>query len=137
MKHTNHFVAILSLSFFVALISGCGDDKIPFGGKVTLPDGTPFTRGYVCFNMGNYAARGELQPDGSYVLGSLKDADGLPPGTYQVYLSGYQENTGTDDNPILRSDIALKYDSPQTSGLSCKVVKGGRFDFVVEPFSTH
>lgn len=35
----------------------------------------------------NHMACGKIDSDGSYVLGSLDQKDGLPPGTYQAYIS--------------------------------------------------
>ena len=127
-------IALVLLSFLA--LAGCGNKNVQFGGKVTLPDDTPFTRGFVCFTNGTIAAYGPLQADGSYAMGSLKPGDGLPPGTYQVYLSGFQEVISPEDAEVTvyRSPIDMKYDSPDTSGLACEVVKGGRYDFVVEPF---
>jgi hypothetical protein len=114
------------------LFFGCGGKFVPFSGKVTTSDGQPFTKGYVIFSNGIVSARGQLQSDGTYKLDSLKDGDGLEAGLYQVYLSGFQDNVGTEDEPVYKSDIDLKYESPETSGLSCEVTKGGHFDFVVE-----
>ncbi|MDR1485775.1 MAG: hypothetical protein LBT09_13255 [Planctomycetaceae bacterium] len=130
------FRKILSLSFLFSLLLlfiGCGGKFVPFGGKVTTSDGQPFTKGYVIFTNGKVSARGKLQSDGTYKLDSLKSGDGLEPDHYQVYLSSFQDNIGTDDAPVYKSDIDLKYESPETSGLSCDVTKGGHFDFIVEP----
>jgi hypothetical protein len=35
-----------------------------------------------------YMARGSIQSDGSYTVGSLTENDGLPDGEYQVYIEG-------------------------------------------------
>jgi hypothetical protein len=117
-----------SVLFFV----GCCNNFVQFGGKVTTSDGQPFTKGFVIFTNGNNSARGQLQPDGTYKLDSLKNGDGLPSGQYQVYLSGFQENIGTDESPVYDSNIDLKYENPETSDLSCEVNRGGHFDFVLE-----
>lgn len=131
-QHTIAFMVLLSLLSF----SGCGSGNVPFGGKVTFADGKPFTRGAVCFTNGTLSAFGPIQADGSYMLGGLKAGDGIPPGTYQVYLANFQEQISDDfaDVTVYRSEIALKYGSPDTSELSCEVTRGGRYDFVVEPF---
>ncbi|MDR2643124.1 MAG: hypothetical protein LBC74_10055 [Planctomycetaceae bacterium] len=114
------------------LFVGCGGKFLQFGGKVTTPDGQPFTKGFVVFTNGKEYARGKLQSDGSYKLDSLKDGDGLTSGRYQVYLSSFQDNIGTEDTPVYKSDIDLKYENPDTSGLSCEVVPGGYFNFTVD-----
>jgi hypothetical protein len=109
------------------LFSGCGG-YVKFGGKVTDSDGNPYTKGYVIFTNENVSARGKLQSDGTYKLDSLKDGDGLMPGKYQVYLSGHHEYPA--DKAV--SDIDVKYESAETSGLSCEVTHNGHFDFTVE-----
>jgi hypothetical protein len=127
------FLTIFLLSLFLAVIfTGCGKNFVKFGGRVTTSDGQSYAKGYVIFLNGQYSARGKLQSDGTYVLDSLGVGDGLTPGRYQVYLSAFQENVGTEDEPIYVSDIDLKYESPDTSGLSCEVTRGGHFDFIVE-----
>jgi hypothetical protein len=127
------FRKILTLFFLFSFsFVGCGGQFVPFGGKVTTSDGQVFTKGYVIFTNGTYYARGKLQSDGTYKLDSLRDGDGLSPGLYQVYLSGFQDNIGTEDEPVYRSDIDLKYESPDTSGLSCEVTKGGKYDIILE-----
>jgi hypothetical protein len=114
--------------FFVLLsISGCGN-YVQFGGKVTDSDGQPYTKGYVMFTNNKFSARGQLQPDGTYQLDSRKSGDGLAPGDYQVCISGHHKEI----NGFPVSDIDAKYESGSTSGLSCKVTKGGHFDFTVE-----
>jgi hypothetical protein len=128
----NKKISLLILLFAVLMFFGCGNGFVPFGGKVTTPDDQPYTKGYVIFSNGKESARGKLQSDGTYILDSLRDGDGLSPGNYQVYLADFKENIGTDDNPIYHSDIDLKYENPETSGLSCEVKKGGKFDFIVD-----
>lgn len=130
----------LFFTLTLCFLSGCNTkDHVHFGGKVTLPDGTPYTKGFVCFTKGSISAMGPLRQDGTYSLGSFKENDGLPPGRYQVYLSGFQQVDQTRKEksgaPILVSDIDLKFERPETSGLECEVGKGGRFDFTVEPLN--
>ncbi|MDR2169204.1 MAG: hypothetical protein LBP59_03590 [Planctomycetaceae bacterium] len=132
MKKFTFRVLLLICLSVIFLFSGCGNNFVQFGGKVTTSDGQPFTKGFVIFTDGKNTARGQLQPDGSYKLDSLKNGDGLLPGQYQVYLAGFQENIGTDNEPKFKSDIDLKYESPETSGLSCEIKNKGHFDFIVE-----
>ncbi|MDR2439684.1 MAG: hypothetical protein LBE12_10000 [Planctomycetaceae bacterium] len=119
------------LLFVLFLFSGC-NNKIQFGGKVTDSDGQPYTKGYVVFTNGKISARGKLQADGTYKLDSLKDNDGLAPGTYQVYLSGHHNHLDSPKGILAVSDIDEKYESASTSGLSCEVTKNGHFNFTVE-----
>ncbi|MDR0705253.1 MAG: hypothetical protein LBF88_09720 [Planctomycetaceae bacterium] len=122
-------ILFATLIFVLLLFSGCGK-FVKFGGKVTDSNGQPYTKGYVIFTNQQFSARGKLQPNGTYKLDSLKDGDGLAPGTYQVYLMGHQ--TIPIDAMHATSELDDKYEDPSTSGLTCEVVKGGRFDFTVE-----
>jgi hypothetical protein len=117
------------LLFSLLLFSGCSN-YVPFGGVVTDSDGQPYTKGYVIFTNATVSARGKLQSDGTYQLDSLKNGDGLKPGEYQVYISGHRRDPTGGLNLV--SDIDDKYENPSTSGLTCEVTKGGRFDFTVE-----
>ena len=86
----------LTLLFLVSLIFtviGCGD-KVPMRGKVTFSDDqSPLTVGMVSFTSETVLARGQLKPDGTYVIGTDKENDGLPKGTYTVSISHAVETT--------------------------------------------
>jgi len=77
------------LLFSVSVVAAIGcSDKVPMRGKVTFSDDqSPLTAGTVTFQSDTVLARGDLQPDGTYVLGTLKQADGIPKGTYHVTIS--------------------------------------------------
>lgn len=124
----------IPLLFVLLLLSGCGNN-VKLRGKVTFADDTPLTVGTVCFQNGAFLARGFLQPDGSYVVGSLTEVDGLPPGSYRVYIAGAQRVIGEDKDelPIYESLIDEKYARPETSGLTLKVESSQRrFDIRVD-----
>ena len=126
----------LGLSLALLMLAGCGD-KVGLGGKVTMEDGSPLGTGTVCFETDTYLARGTLKPDGSYVVGSLSEKDGLPAGTYRVYVSGAEKQIGQDKEgmPIFEPLIDEKFASGTTSGLTLTVpVAGGKFDFKVAPY---
>ena len=126
----------LGLSLALLVLTGCGD-KVGLGGKVTFEDGSPLGVGTVCFETDTYLARGTLKPDGSYVVGSLSERDGLPAGTYRVYISGAEKEIGKDkeEMPIYESMIDEAMTSGATSGLSVTVpVSGGKYDIKVKPY---
>jgi hypothetical protein len=83
---------LLGAAAFVA--AGCGggaDSPSPVHGTVYL-DGMPakeLAGGTVTFNSEELhkSASGEIQADGSYRLGSLREDDGAIPGKYQVTVS--------------------------------------------------
>ena len=65
---------------------GCSD-KVSMRGKVTFSDdGSPLTAGQVSFQSETTLARGYLKPDGTYILGTDTEKDGIPKGTYRVSI---------------------------------------------------
>ncbi|MDR2756125.1 MAG: hypothetical protein LBC20_10495 [Planctomycetaceae bacterium] len=118
-------------------LAGCKENISVFG-KVVFPDGKPLQVGTVCFQNDTVVATGDLQSDGSFHLGLEKKGSGISSGLYQIYISGAQniENTPPPkDNPegwgdpIVTPLIHRKFMSPQTSGLSCDVVKGMKLPY--------
>lgn len=129
-----------ALLFFVlfacVFVSGCGTDHKRLSGKVTFEDGSPLTKGEVIFVTESFQAVGTIQEDGTYTVGSLGMADGLPPGTYRVYISDAVEYLGGDiDSPMAAKPlVAAKYTAADTSGLTCEVpTENNRFDITVSP----
>ena len=113
---------LIGLVLFTVLFVGCGKGFVPLGGKVTFEDGSPLTVGAVCFSTGTFMAEGRLNEQGEYVLSSLGKDDGLPPGTYKVYIQGA---TKTDAKERTVDLIHSKFVSPDTTPLSYDVKKGG------------
>jgi len=130
-----------------AITTGCGGN-VPLQGKVTFKeDGSPLALGIVYFDSGITTARGTINSDGSYKVGTLRQNDGLPRGEYKVYIGGSMEiiqNTeqkiGVDSMgnpmmsaPIFRQLVDKKYMSTDQTPLVCKVpAEKNRFDIVVE-----
>ncbi len=116
----NSILFTLALSLLV--LAGCGD-KVGLKGKAVFDDGSPVPTGTVCFETDTYLARGDLKPDGTFVVGSLKANDGLPPGKYRVYISGAQKSIGQDKEgmDIYESLIDEKFASGSTSGITIDV----------------
>ena len=142
MKKLLSIVLPLLVLVFVA---GCGDPKVT--GKVTFPDGTPLTTGQVMFQKEGFIGSGSIKKDGTYSAGKQKDGDGLPPGTYQVFLSevstfgemsgnsGVETSIGTVILEVAPTVdlVPTKYMSPATSGLTVTVDGPTKFDIEVEP----
>ena len=134
------------LLLVIVFIAGCGDPTVT--GKVTFPDGTPLTKGQVMFQKEGFVASGNLRPDGTYSAGKLKDGDGLPPGRYQVFITGVStfgdspakppsavsqggQPPMNTSKPIFLVDP--KYTAPNTSGLTVEVNGKTEFNIKVEP----
>jgi hypothetical protein len=87
-------LSVLALAVLAASL-GCGaagqgalPSLIPVKGKITYK-GQPLTTGAVRFEPDGYGrmASGTLQSDGTYVLSTLKEADGAVAGTHRVYIA--------------------------------------------------
>jgi hypothetical protein len=98
----------------------------PARGEVVWSDGTPATELAVGFisEAARISARGEINPDGTFTLSSLKKDDGLPPGTYLVIVAPPVPNSSDDRaGPEARGRrmFPRKYQSYSDSGLTVTV----------------
>jgi len=124
----------------LTFLVGCGKGHVSLKGTVTFSDdGSPLPTGTVAFVKGGIISRGDLTKDGTYVVGTEKAADGLPPGTYQVFISSARNATLIDkEYGIYEYEqlIDKKYESADTSGLSVTVDASTKtFDIQVNRFA--
>jgi len=133
---------VVMLGFSLALF-GCNSSKVGMSGKVVFSDDkAPLTKGTVCFESDTYVARGRLNHNGEYTLGSESERDGLPPGRYRVYIGGAsveETPSGADSDEeavsIPRPLISTKYAKGATSGITLEVdASTRRFDFEVDRY---
>lgn len=117
---------------------GCGN-HVGMSGKVTFSDDqSPLTTGTVFFETDLFQARGDIKPDGTYTIGSLHEADGLPPDTYRVYVVGATVHNpsvqpGPNTPPVMLPLIESKFETGLTSGLTVNVDASTKnFDFSVD-----
>jgi len=145
-KFYSHIV--FAAIFFGMAVLGCGQNH-SLKGKVTYKDGTPVTAGIVNFESDKSLSRGTIQPDGSYTVGTHKDKDGIPKGTYKVYITGAEVPNETQKsgpvkldvmgNPIqqmvgYRQLVDRKYMTADNSPITCEIpVENNYFDIIVEP----
>jgi hypothetical protein len=123
----NKLYQYLALILCVCVLSGCGSKYVQFGGKVVFDDdGTPLTEGVVIFTTETFQAEGRLTENGTYQLGSLTPKDGLPPGTYKVFISGAAEYL---DNGTVIPFIHPDYLERTTTPLTCEVSRSGLKSF--------
>lgn len=125
---------IFSISFLflssLLLFSGCGNGNVRLSGKVMLDDGSPVSKGTIYFINGDFQASGDINQDGSFVVGSLGTKDGLPPGDYTVYFGGV--NVQQDSGAIERI-INEKYEMVGTTDLKYSITSSTRtLDIKVE-----
>ena len=133
------WLAGLGLSLLLCQ-AGCGGppgmQKVT--GKVTLAGGATIPRGEintVRFEpvAGTQAegqakgASGDIQPDGTFILGTMEKNDGAYVGEYQVCFTILKQYP---NGPSL---VDQKFTSGRTTSLTAKVTKGGRnyFEFEV------
>ena len=133
MRKKSICACLLLTSLFLVL--GCGSN-VKLKGRVTYSDdNSPLPVGMVCFETDNFSARGALNSDGYYTVGSLTDKDGLPKGTYRVHIASAEMGVPNEKGgPVtIIPLIDPKYKSPDTSGLVVEVTPSNRkFDFQVD-----
>lgn len=156
MRHftsMNNRLACLGLLLSLVLGTGCSGN-VHVHGKVAFDDGSPLTLGTVVFDDGQISARGKLDENGSFRIGSKKADDGLPPGNYKVYIigalkGGYTSPVGNieqsaafgqvpvgkkqDRSSQVQFLVHTKYGNRNTTDLSCEVTSSTReVNFTVE-----
>lgn len=123
----------LMQALMLLAVAGCGSEPVgEVAGTVTLA-GQPLGTGTIVFENPEtgVSISANLAADGSYKL-QTAEAEGLPPGKYQVSvrpgvigtgetpLAGSAEDTSTTAAPA----IPARYHSGSTSGLSAQVGEG-------------
>ena len=138
MKSIKRFFALATAAGLLSALVGCSPN-VGLGGKVTFSDdGSPLTAGTVVFKQGSQISRARLQPDGTFVVGTMRNNDGLPPGSYMVYITGAERElrpaTETSD-AVMESLIDPKFTRSETSELSVEVTGSTRtFDIQVDRY---
>lgn len=107
----------------IGAVAGCGGSNIyPVEGKIAYPDGKPAVElagGSVEFDPveGKEGARGQVNADGSFRLGTFNPEDGVVPGRYRVCI---QPPLPELDRPA-RQVLPRRYEDFQTSGLQVTI----------------
>ncbi|NOY40457.1 MAG: hypothetical protein GXP26_01285 [Planctomycetes bacterium] len=138
---TNFFVSYrsrlgLAGGMVVALLLGCdqGPEMIPVHGQVFYQD-QPLTSGSVMLQpVQGQPARGEIQPDGTFVLSTYAAEDGVVLGKQKVRITCYEsQQPASQRQPSSQrvepmglgaSLIPKKYTSYATSGLVVDIKPG-------------
>lgn len=144
MSSTLHLLSrhLLLRSLALILLVGCGSGGVrtyPVGGTVTFPDGTPLAGGLVQFRSvtGEHrvGARGAIQEDGSYQLGTFESGDGVVEGDHEALVTPPPFEGDRDEVRFVPEIIDRKHTSFATSGLRYTVLTDGgenQFDIIVE-----
>ena len=119
---------MLSCLLCVSIMAiGCGENKVPLHGQVVFAeDKVPLNGGMVFFETDTYRARGGIDSEGNYTVSSTGKNDGIPPGTYHVYV---MENLEMGE----KATIDPKYTSRARSEITLAVdASTKQFNFEVE-----
>ena len=125
--------------FALLSLTGCSGN-VQLSGKVTFSDdGSPLTCGRVCFLADDLQAFGDLKADGTFVVGTSSPNDGLPLGSYKVFITGAVRTVESVErtqklgdetlkivDEVTESLIDKKFTSPSTSGLTLEVTPSTR-----------
>jgi hypothetical protein len=140
MKTKIFVVLLLGVLFcFAVSLSGCSG-KTKISGTITFSDGTPVTQGNVVFDNGTNSYFGTIKNNGTYITGGNKQVEGIPNGTYKVWLAQTEiiDNT-LDANGLVTSykvtpTVAKKFMSLTTTDLTFEVKPDGQktFNIIVE-----
>jgi hypothetical protein len=128
---------LLSIILLALCCFGCGGQPKLKGSVVFSDDQSPLPCGTVMFDDGKVTAHGNIKEDGTFTVGSLKENDGLPAGSYKVAIVGAYKllpcPQNEDDDP--KNDIYpppqeqlidKKYESYETSQLTVTVEKSNK-----------
>lgn len=130
------WLQLLRACLFLCLLAGCRDDgrlrTYPINGKVVFEDGQPLKGGSViCLcESGEHAlsARGEINEDGTFTLGTYDTDDGAIAGLHQVAIDPPIPVDFNPDAGPARRVIADRFRDPTTSQLSFEVSGEGEQD---------
>lgn len=132
MTHKYRFIFLASVACLL-FAAGCGPNQ-KLTGKVTFPDGEPLTTGTVIFTKPGFISRSFIHPDGSFKVGTVKEGDGIPPGTYKVYIIQALAPVDPDDpeSDAMKPLIDEKFASEDMTPLEITIPGEKSFDITVE-----
>ena len=146
MQRIFYALTLFSLIFII----GCGD-TVTVKGTAKMADGTPIEAGTIIFRSDKEQFSADIQPNGTFSPGKLKDGDGITPGVYQIGVMGVRPKgadptaAGTtpqakkrrstpsgDVNPPPQY-IHSRYADVTQSGLTIDTSKTQTLDLVLDP----
>lgn len=133
----------LAFAVGVGMLGGCGSGHPPTyraGGKVTFADGRPLPGGWVEFqpvdSQHRVSARGEIQPDGTFELGTFGPRAGAIEGEHRALVTPPPLQGDRDDMKSVPLVIDPRFQRFETSGLKYTVTRSAsenRFQIQVTP----
>lgn len=124
-----------AFTLILAGAAGCGSSKTyPVTGKIILKDGSPLSGGLVRFRPVDeklqVSARGDIQQNGTFIVGTYKEDDGAVPGKYQVAITP-PPRPKVREKPLGKPIIDPRFENFETSGLEVEVARR-KNDFTIE-----
>ena len=124
---------LAALGFGLLLLAGCSGRQAVHGKLVYADNDQPvseldgFDVTFTSEKLG-ISARGAVQKDGTFQLGTENDKDGAPPGEYIVTLTQpYRQ----PDRPYVGDRVVDEaYEDPEKSDLRAEVTSSGKNEFV-------
>ena len=97
LKPLTVMIALLGACSGCGLYAGGSASLIPVKGKVTYK-GQPLSQGTVTFESQDSGKRatGKLQADGTFVLSTYKEGDGVAAGEHSVFITGVDKTLAQD-----------------------------------------
>lgn len=116
-----------SLVSVIFLTCGCGTRTYPVQGRVVWSDGSPaaeLAQGQVVFESAalKTSARGDIRPDGGFLLSTFQADDGVLPGEYKVLV--LEHRPAPEGKPVAPAVMNPKFSDFATSGLTATVTNG-------------
>ena len=144
----NHLAAAIAcrtaLCILLVAINGCmrSSTTFPVTGTIVLANGQPLTGGTILFQPfgdSSLPARGYIQSDGSFQLGTFATDDGAIPGVHKVVITPAVPTEALDDPAAIarhRAVVPAQYQNLQSTPLEFTVNDDGstnHFDIRLEP----
>lgn len=136
MRYTKLSLCLI-IPVLTGLLIGCGNENVKVHGKVVFSDdNSPLTVGTICFESGNTVSRGKIKEDGSFSVYSVKENDGIPPGTYKVYFLNAVKGEGNPLTPKIVYQVHSKYQKAATSDITLTIDKSTKspLEIKVDPY---
>lgn len=136
-KYPSAYRTLLGLA--ILAFAGCSPN-VSVKGKVSFEDGSPLDIGVIVFQSSTHVGKGRIASDGAFSVGSVKPNDGLPPGSYKVFIieagrvpPGFVPDPESDESGIV-SLIDPRYCDPATTPIHYDIEKKSDLEITVQPY---
>jgi hypothetical protein len=126
----------LVLALLGLLLPGCARSIYPVKGRVHFADGSPVTTGRVVVEApdGKTGSWGAIRADGSFQMGTFTVTDGVPVGTYKVFIEGATTKppANLSERYVPTPLIHARYTTKGSTPLTFEVPRQLEWDILVE-----